>query len=246
MHILLVEDDKTSRDLLNLVLQAEGHTVEMAVDGEEAWSLLAKDKGEFDVCMLDLSLPGMSGFDLLERMRAEETHKRTPVILCTALKDRDTVRRAAGLGVAHFIGKPYSRTMMRDKLQQVSAGIIKVRPIEDSAKVCERLGIDQNIYRQMVQSLLTDAEETVTILRNPMDAAGAKAVLIRIPGVSGSCLNFGLSALSERFLALKKTLDDRGAGASAQAASADAQVLACLDEIGIQIKRVAERLTPAA
>jgi CheY-like chemotaxis protein len=229
-----------------VVLQSEGHTVELASDGEQAWDLLAKDSGQIDVCMLDLSLPGMSGFDLLERMRGEEAHKRTPVILCTALKDRESVRRAAGLGVAHFIGKPYSRLVMRDKLQQVAAGLKRSAPKEDSARVCERLGISADIYTQMVQSLLADAGEVLDILRNPVDAAGTKAALARIPGIVGSCLNFELSSLSEKFQALRKIADERMAAAPAPDASADASVVSCLDDAGALIKQIAERLAPAA
>ncbi len=246
MHILLVEDDRTSRTLLKVVLQSEGHTVELACDGEQAWDILAKDSGQIDVCMLDLSLPGMSGFDLLERMRGDEAHKRTPVIMCTALKDRESVTRAARLGVAHFIGKPYSRLVMREKLLQVAAGLKKATPKEDSARVCERLGIGPEIYAQMVESLLADAGEVLASVRNPTDDAGAKAVSSRIPGLVGSFLNFELSALSGKFQALKKILDERGAGAASPEAGADAELISCLDDIGALIKQAAERLKPAA
>ncbi len=246
MHILLVEDDRTSRTLLNVVLQSEGHTVELASDGEQAWDLLAKDPGRIDVCMLDLSLPGMSGFELLERMRGGKTHKLTPVILCTALKDRESVRRAAGLGVAHFIGKPYSRLVMREKLQQVAAGLNKASPKEDSARVCERLGISPDIYTQMVQSLLTDAGEVLNVVRSPMDAAGARAVLSRIPGIVGSCLNFELTRLSEKFQTLNRILEDRSAAAAAPDANSDARLASCLDDAGALINQITERLKPAA
>jgi CheY-like chemotaxis protein len=220
--------------------------VELASDGEQAWEVLAKDSGQIDVCMLDLSLPGMSGFDLLERMRGDDAHKQTPVILCTALKDRESVRRAAGLGVAHFIGKPYSRLVMREKLQQVAAGLRKSTQKEDSARVCERLGISPDIYTQMVQSLLADAGEVLDILRNSADAAGTKAALGRIPGIVGSCLNFDQAALSEKLQALRKIMDERAAGSQAPDANADAAANYCLDETGALIKQIAERLTPVA
>ena len=251
MHILLVEDDRTSRTLLNVVLQAEGHTVALAVDGEQAWDLLGKNAGRIDVCLLDLNLPGMSGFNLLRRIRAGEPHRRLPVILCTALKDRESVRQAAGLGVSHFIGKPFGRLVVRERLNQVAALLRKESPKEDSVGTCERLGISPQAYEEMaksvispevyaqtVKSVLSEAGQALDLARNPADAAASKAALDRIPSLVRSCLNLEQSALAAKLLALKKLLEEPGAEAEAGATS-------CLDEAAALIKQIAESLTPA-
>ena len=102
MNLLIVEDDKISLELLRRVIESDGmHVATIATDGEEAWRLLNQGEQKFDACILDIFMPNLGGLDVVERMRADERYRKTPVILCSAVQDRATVQRAASLAISH-------------------------------------------------------------------------------------------------------------------------------------------------
>jgi len=245
MHILLAEDDKTSRELLRRILEAETHTVDLAKDGEEAWKSLEAPSRRFDVCVFDICMPSISGIDLLERMRAKDAHRRIPVILCTALNDRTTVQRAAALGVTHFVVKPYSRTLMRDKLEQIRAAIEGAPEAEEPAFVCRRLGIDADTHREMIESLLADAHECAELLRANPDLPALQKLLMRLRGIKGSCLTLGMPQVAEQFRLLKDLIDAHVADPAAMPYP-EAKIAALLAELDARLAQAAARIkTPA-
>ena len=103
MNVLLVEDEIRVADFIRRGLKAEGWFVEHAGDGETALEFL-KDR-PFDVVVLDLMLPGISGQDVCQRMRARRDH--TPILMLTALDSTD--ERVAGLklGADDYLPKPF-------------------------------------------------------------------------------------------------------------------------------------------
>ena len=156
MHLLIAEDDKISRDLLRRIVESEGHTVVLAPDGEAAWRRLNAGEEPFDAAILDIFMPEASGLDVLGRMRASEEFKHIPVILCSAVSDRATVQRAATLAVTHYVIKPYSRAVMLEKLRRIRESITGVPELESVEIVCQRLGIDPETHREMLDSVIED------------------------------------------------------------------------------------------
>lgn len=104
MNLLLVEDENRVADFIRRGLKAEGWMVEHAGDGETALELLRQHS--FDVIVLDLVLPGISGQDVCQRLRARRI--LTPVLMLTALDATD--ERIAGLriGADDYLPKPFS------------------------------------------------------------------------------------------------------------------------------------------
>lgn len=103
MNILLVEDEMRVADFVVRGLKTEGWSVTHAPDGEIALDLLADDR--FDVVLLDLMLPGISGQDVCRKMRARKNH--TPVLMLTAL---DAVEERIGglrIGADDYLAKPF-------------------------------------------------------------------------------------------------------------------------------------------
>ncbi len=103
MNILLIEDELRVADFVRRGLKAEGWVVEHASDGEAGLDIL-QDRS-FDVIILDLMLPGLSGQHVCQKMRAREN--RTPVLMLTALDSTD--ERVAGLrlGADDYLPKPF-------------------------------------------------------------------------------------------------------------------------------------------
>ncbi|WP_108816764.1 response regulator transcription factor [Loktanella sp. Alg231-35] len=103
MNILLVEDEERVADFVRRGLKADGYSVEHANSGEMALEFLLLR--EFDVVVLDLMLPGISGSDVCRKIRARGDH--TPVLMLTALDSTD--ERVAGLrlGADDYLPKPF-------------------------------------------------------------------------------------------------------------------------------------------
>src|SRR4030088_3541494 len=81
-RVLVVEDEAPLADGLRFNLQAEGHAVEVAADGESALERLVEKKERFDVVVLDVMLPGKSGFDVAALLREKKNY--VPVLMVTA------------------------------------------------------------------------------------------------------------------------------------------------------------------
>ncbi len=107
-HILIVDDETNIRHSLQKVLEREGYSVRVAATGEEALELLKKRK--FQVVLSDQKLPGMSGLDLLRRIK--EMNPATEVVLITGYGTVETAVEAMKEGAYDFINKPFKRIMI--------------------------------------------------------------------------------------------------------------------------------------
>ncbi len=92
--ILVVDDERMNRDLLAVMLSAEGFVVATAASGEEALAAIAMRPP--DLILLDVLMPGMNGHEVTRRVKGNLATKNIPVIMVTALDDRDA--RLFGLG----------------------------------------------------------------------------------------------------------------------------------------------------
>ena len=103
-RVLVVDDNEDVRDLLRLHLVAGGFDVEMAENGQQAIDSIASAPP--DLMLTDLNMPGMDGFQLIEAVRANPSHRNMPIILLTAHNDVAVFRRGMDLGADDFLTKP--------------------------------------------------------------------------------------------------------------------------------------------
>ena len=112
--ILVVEDEAKMRRLVELQLGEEGFAVHAAPDAETGLQLLVREKP--DLVVTDLRLPGMSGLEMLPKVRA--ARPRVPVIMITAYGDEATKRKAAELGAAGLLTKPIDFCSLRGEIDE--------------------------------------------------------------------------------------------------------------------------------
>lgn len=122
-RVLLVEDDGAHRWVIRRLLEnafGEEVLVEEAVTGEKALERAASGPA-LDLVLLDLGLPGLDGFEVLRRLRAEDRTRRVPVIVVSSSEEEDDVRRAYEEGANSFISKSDSpeKTLQRLRLLPV-------------------------------------------------------------------------------------------------------------------------------
>ncbi len=109
-RVLLVDDDPAVRTSLRRALESEDYAVTVAADGGQAMEEMAR--GFIDVVLLDLNLPGLSGWDVFERLTA--IHPFLPIIIITARPDQ--YRLAAAAGVSAIMEKPLSLPLLIESI----------------------------------------------------------------------------------------------------------------------------------
>jgi len=129
MRILLVEDEEHLARGLAFNLEAEGYRVEAFERGEAALARLARpDQPAVDLAVLDVMLPGMSGFDVLERLR--EDARDLPVLMLTARDREQDIVRGLDMGADDYLTKPFSLPVL---LARVRMLLRRNRPAESAS-----------------------------------------------------------------------------------------------------------------
>ena len=113
-RLLVVDDNEVNRDLLSRRLRRLGHEVECAAGGAEALAML--DAREPDLVLLDVMMPDMNGYEVLERIKRSETLRHIPVIMVSALDELASVVRCIELGAADYLPKPFDPVLLRARV----------------------------------------------------------------------------------------------------------------------------------
>ena len=106
--ILCVDDDKRNLELLDALLSPLGYDLQFSGSGEEAFKQIQQEVP--DLILLDVMMPLLSGFEVLERLRSEERTKLIPVVLLTALNAKEDRIKGMEAGCDDFISKPFDKS----------------------------------------------------------------------------------------------------------------------------------------
>lgn len=118
-RVLIADDDSDIRELVRFKLEQAGHDLVAVEDGAKAWAWLEEHRP--DLAVLDITMPGLSGIDVLKRLRADERLADLPVILLTARgQDRD-VDDGLDAGADDYIVKPFSPRQLVGRIDAVLA-----------------------------------------------------------------------------------------------------------------------------
>ncbi len=135
MRVLIIEDEPNLREALDEILESRGFSCDTVSDGKAG--LHAAMSGLFDVVLLDLMLPKLDGFELLKKLRRNEI--TTPVIVSTALGDKESMRKALDAGANDYVTKPFNVDELTAKIRiltgEVMTDLYKLENLTlDSAK----------------------------------------------------------------------------------------------------------------
>lgn len=115
MRVLLIEDDITTAQSIELMLKSTKFNVSSAGDGEEGFELAKLY--DYDIILLDLNLPDMSGYDVLRRLRASKID--TPILILSGLGDPTDKVRGLGFGADDFVTKPFHKDELVARIQAI-------------------------------------------------------------------------------------------------------------------------------
>ena len=116
-RVLVVEDEAHLADGLRFNLQAEGHAVEVAADGESALERLVEKRERFDVVVLDVMLPGKSGFDVAALLREKKNY--VPILMLTARGRAEDVLQGFASGADDYLPKPFELAILIARLESL-------------------------------------------------------------------------------------------------------------------------------
>ena len=114
-HVLVVDDEPTICSLMNIFLTQKGYQVQTANTGEDALALF--QEAYPDIVLLDISMPGMRGIDVLRRMK--EINAASGVIMLSAYGDDETIQEAMDMGAFCYIQKPMELTELNARMQEL-------------------------------------------------------------------------------------------------------------------------------
>lgn len=171
-HVLVVDDNRMNRLKLSLSLEQQGHQVEMAEDGKQALEMLANKS--FDVVLLDILMPGIDGYQVLERMKNSPELRDIPVIVISAVDELESAVRCIEDGAEDYLTKPFNPVLLRARLN-ASLQKKKLRDLEKAF-------LEQEVMLRQSEKLATLGKLSAGLaheLNNPASAAqrGAEQLL---------------------------------------------------------------------
>lgn len=112
--LLVVDDNEMNRDMLSRRLLRQGHQVEMATNGREALDMIEAHK--FDLVLLDIMMPEMNGYEVLEYIKTDPSLRHIPVIMITAVDEIESVVRCIELGADDYLPKPFNPILLKARI----------------------------------------------------------------------------------------------------------------------------------
>jgi DNA-binding NtrC family response regulator len=172
-RILVIDDESAIRESLEVLLTLEGYAVTMAVDGEEGLRTL--DQNSFDLLLLDLALPGLSGLELLPIIK--ERHPDLPVIMITAYGTVDNVVDAVRAGAENFVQKPWDNEKL---LADIRSAVARRKAEEENLQLKRALK-----QRYNFQNIVGKSEIMLKVFDLVAQVAPSRSTIL-IQGESGT------------------------------------------------------------
>jgi putative two-component system response regulator len=156
--ILIVDDEARNVKLLEVLLHAEGYLTIAARNGSEALALVKTARP--DLILLDVMMPDMDGFETVARLKSDADMKSVPVIMVTALDDRDSKLRALEAGAEEFLSKPVDRADLRIRVRN----LLRLKEYSDFLANHNRI-LDEQIQQRTAQLVEAHRDTVFTLVR---------------------------------------------------------------------------------
>lgn len=137
-RVLIVDDHMADRELLFEYLDGAGFEVESCANGTVAWRELQTPERAYDVVVTDRLMPGLDGFELLDRIKSNDRLASVPVILQTAVDDPKSMQEGIAKGAYYYVVKPYDREMLISIVQTAVNDHKRYRILQDDVRRCNR------------------------------------------------------------------------------------------------------------
>lgn len=158
MKVLLLEDDIALSDLLNEHLEDKGYEVTLCTNGQEALEALIDKK--FDIALLDINTPVITGIEVLKRVRIEYKNN-TPIIILTAYQDTKHLKESFENGVDDYIKKPFDLEELDQRILKLCRQFLIGQD--------EKIKIDENLFFEPLSSQIFRDNEVLNLAQKERD-----------------------------------------------------------------------------
>ncbi len=183
-RILVVDDNEMNRDILIRHLERQGHQVAWSDTGSKALQVLAEEP--FDLVLLDILMPGLNGYQVLEKMKADPALRQIPVIMISALDETDSVVHCIALGAEDYLPKSFDPILLKAR---ISACLSKKHFRDQEQRYLKALLDSQN---QLEKELAEAADYVKYLLPKPPTEGPFRADWIFQPSakLGGDCFDY--------------------------------------------------------
>ncbi len=151
-RVLIVDDNEVNRDLLAKRLQRQGYEVTVASNGFEALEILGSMS--LDLVLLDIMMPQMNGYQVLETLKADPALRHIPVVMISAVNDIDSVVRCIELGAEDYLSKPFNPVLLKAR---INACLEKKRLRDQEQAYLKKLAEEQEKSERLLLNILPEA-----------------------------------------------------------------------------------------
>jgi phosphoserine phosphatase RsbU/P len=155
-RILVVDDNEMNRDMLSRRLRKQGHAVEVAEHGKRALEMVRGS--EFDLVLLDIMMPELDGFQVLEALKSDGATRHIPVVMISASEETTSVVRCIELGAEDYLPKPFNPVILRAR---VDACLEKKRLRDQEQLYAKSMERELEIGRKIQESFFPDNLVTI-------------------------------------------------------------------------------------
>lgn len=205
MRILVVEDEARVAEFITKGLSEEGNIVHLAENGVEALALAAV--GDYDVIVLDVMLPGKSGFEVASQLRADGDH--TPILMLTAKDAREDVVQGLDVGADDYLTKPFDFEELLARLRALTrrSETVQQRLLRFGDVELDRFEHEARRHGRLLDLTPTEFKLLETLMRRPGQVIKRTELLSRVWG-----MNFdpGTSLVDVHMANLRKKLEKGG------------------------------------
>src|SRR5690606_20035871 len=212
MQVLVADDYEANRMVLQRLLQKAGHRVTCVAGGEEVLDAMA-DR-DYDLAVVDLHMPGISGLDLLRQLQVMQAGggPATPVVVLSADVTPESIQRCEKAGAYAFLAKPVAAARLLDVLADIALrrarrpAPLPERPlVEDASRVLDpsvldelaAMGMGSNFEREFVRHCVSDAEGCLASMQRAGEDADWSQMRDHAHAIKGVAANMGLVKLAE-------------------------------------------------
>jgi len=199
-HILIVEDEADSASFFQALMESEGYRTEVCNSGEDAWARLSEG-GDFDLVLLDMILPGIDGWTVLKHIKSDGKLRFIPVVVLSALSEKEHALRALEVGAEDFLTKPVDVETMLSRVRVM----LRIRALYEDL-LYERGGRQQaqrTLEMRRYLAKVMGGSSQVQELADVLDNVVATDTTVLLEGDSGT----GKSLLAETIHRFSKRAD---------------------------------------
>lgn len=163
-HLLVVDDNEISRDLMCRQLERQGHTVSAAENGRQALEIM--QTRTFDMVLLDIMMPEMSGYKVLQALKSSDAYRDVPVVVISAFDEVDSVVRCIRMGAEDYLIKPFNPVLLKARIRTC----LENKRLRELSEALERRNLKEEVQFIAESRVMQNALSTVrAVSRNPVN-----------------------------------------------------------------------------